>query len=100
MKLIEELPPAMRERLEKEAMSQGEDPDALVMHALEALLAARNRQKPVNLGSGGSRQFENTAEAEAEAMRFRNWADGQPRRHVPILSLEAMDRDHIYEERG
>lgn len=41
-----------------------------------------------------------TAEIWAEkAARFRQWADSQDRT-IPPIPMEALDREHLYEERG
>lgn len=43
---------------------------------------------------------EHTAEIWAEkAARFRRWADSQDRT-IPVIPMEALDREHLYEERG
>lgn len=43
---------------------------------------------------------EHTAESWAErTKRFFQWADSQDRT-IPVIPMEALDREHLYEERG
>lgn len=104
MKLTQELPAEMRERLEEEAARRGEEPDALLLSlvgaSLSRLLAAMPEPNVVRLrdiesieAAEGDREDFN---ADDEAERFRRWADGQPRRGMPVIPLEALDREHIY----
>lgn len=81
MKLAQELPLKMREQLQAEAARRGQDPDALILSLVAAGLSESPPTDPV---------------AEEEAERFARWADSRPRRDVPVIPLEALDREHIY----
>lgn len=92
MDLTYQLPVDLSERLEEEARRRGQDPAALLLDLVTGGLPA---SAPTPLDS----LPDNRDGPEAEAMRFRRWADGH-RRAAPVIPLEAMDREHIYEARG
>lgn len=73
--------------LEEEAAREGQEPDDLLVSLVdEALLRRRSVGVPGIASQAG----------ESEAERFRQWADGQPRRGIPVIPLEALDREHLY----
>ena len=93
MKLARELPAEIRARLEAEARRQGTEPDALLVSLVDASLPQSSRPPQADQ-MGVPAPVDLRTEGEAE--RFRQWADSHPRRGVPVIPLDALDRESIY----
>ena len=88
MNLTYQLPFEMREKLEEEALRLKVEPDALVLRLLQDFLLTDS--------SDGTKK---NVPQKSDADRFQRWADGHSRK-TPVLSLSAMSREKIYEDRG
>lgn len=80
-----QLPPELSDRLEGEAARRNVAPEDLVQSLVHSFLAST---KP---------RAETSPQGDAE--RFRRWAESH-RRDIPVIALDAMSREQIYEERG
>ncbi len=95
MSLTHELPADVRKKLEQEAAHRSVEPDDL------ALLLMREALNNPDIFEAAAARIAAYAPRgpEADAERFRLWANNH-RRTRPVIPLEAMSREHIYEDRG
>lgn len=92
MSLTHQFPADMRAKLEQEAARRSVEPDDLALLLMRESLA--------NLEAAAAHIAAYAPRGpEADAERFRHWADNH-RRTKPIIPLDAMSREYIYEDRG
>jgi hypothetical protein len=87
MTLTIEVPPEVESRLREEAARRGQETEEYVGVLLSELFGVL------------ARPFYETATPEAWARAFREWAAGHDTTTPPI-PLEALRREHMYEDRG
>jgi len=90
MGLTIELPGELEERLRRSAAEEGMDVRDYTRHLIEQGLAA-DRETPGSLWhSLGATEW---------CRRFQEWAVSHAHSTAPVIPLEALRREHLYEDR-
>ncbi len=84
------LPPEMEKQIQEEATRQGQPTEAYALSLLRGVLPQS--------GEPATRPFYETATPEEWEREFRAWAGSHSHNTAPVIPLEALRRENLYEE--
>jgi hypothetical protein len=88
MSLVINLAPDVETRLRDEAARRGQNPTELASSLLSEMFGPE------------ARPFHETATPEEWDRAFMQWVESHRADSAPVIPLEALRREHLYEDRG